>query len=106
MSAACAALNIQEKVMKQVRLGYQLSMDVSSLSDTDIAKLVILLSKVKTIESTGMYVGGEYTSAFHHSKDSTVQLSSSDDTVFRDYSAARAHLETLKDAAGEDVEAA
>jgi hypothetical protein len=106
MSAACAALNIQEKVMKQIKIGYQLSIDVSSLSDTDIAKLVILLSKVKTIESTGMYVGDEYTSAFHHSNDNTVQLSSSDDVVFRDYSAARAHLDALKAKAGEDVEAA
>ena len=92
--------------MKQIRLGYQLSIDVSSLSDTDIAKLVILLSKVKTVESTGMYVGDEYTSAFHHSNDNTVQLSSSNDVVFRDYPAARAHLEALKDAAGEDVKAA
>jgi len=92
--------------MKQIRLGYQCSIDVSSLSDTDIAKLVILLSKVKTVESTGMYVGSEYITAFHHSNDNTLQLSNTDGVVFSDYKAAKAHLEALKAAAGEDVEAA
>lgn len=92
--------------MKQIRLGYSLSIDVNALSDTDIAKLVILLSKTKTIESTGDYVAEEYTSAFYHSSDNTVHLSSSDDVVFSDYKAAKAHLNELKAAAGEDVEAA
>lgn len=92
--------------MKQVRLGYSLSIDVSLLSDTDIAKLIILLSKVKTIESTGANIKGEWVSAFHHSNDNTVQLSSTRDVVFLNYSDAKEHLDALKAKAGEDVEAA
>ena len=92
--------------MKQIRLGYQLSIDVSLLSDTDIAKLVILLSKVKTIESAGAFIMGEWVSAFHHSKDNTIQFSNTDDIVFLNHSDARAHLDALKAKAGEDVEAA
>jgi len=92
--------------MKQIKLGYHLTIDASPLSDADVAKLVILLSKVKAVTATGDTIAGEWASAFYHIEDNMVQLSHSDEVVFPSYKTAKAHLNSLKAAAGEDVEAA
>ncbi len=95
--------------MKQIKVGYRFTLDVSTLSDADIAKLVVLLSKLKEVESTGDNIEGEWVSAFYYSGDNTVQLSNADGVAFSDYKAAKAHLHALKAEAEEgrlSVEAA
>jgi hypothetical protein len=87
--------------MKQIRLGYHLTIDATALSDADVAKLVILLSKVKAVNPTGDNVEGEWVSALYHIEDTMVQLSRSDEVVFPNYQAAKAHIDALKAAAEE-----
>lgn len=87
--------------MNVISLNHQ-RFDTSDLKPAEVAQLVMLASRLTSIDGTGAAIRNEWVSAYYLSP-LTVSLSRTNEPLFANLHDAQRHLETLK---ADEVEAA
>lgn len=86
------------KIIK-VQLSYDITFEASNLSPTELAQLMILITKCQILRMTSEKVGTDYVYA-SYTKDVELTMSRVEiEHVYNNYEAAQAHLKGLQAAA-------
>ena len=85
----------------KLNIAHDVTLEASDLSPTELAQLMILMSKCRIYRTTCDRIGETWVEAGYY-KDVEIHLSRADVIIHADYEAAKAHLEMLRLRADQD----